>query len=166
MGRNVPDPAGERRMAKRYWLFKSDPETFGLDHFRRIRNKTTMWDGVRNYQARNLMRDEIGKGDLVIFYHSSVRPPAAVGLAEVVREGYPDRTDGSSPEDPVRWIQVDVRYRTHFEEPVTIDAMREMKGLEELALLRRGNRLSIQPVTPKEAKAIIRAGGLDPARFL
>ncbi|MGA1204035.1 MAG: EVE domain-containing protein [Planctomycetota bacterium] len=150
----------------RTWLFKSEPYEFSIDDLKASPRGTSGWEGVRNYQARNLMRDEIGKGDVVIFYHSSVRPPAAVGLAEVVREGYPDRTDGSSPEDPVRWIQVDVRYRTHFEKPVTIDAMREMKGLEELALLRRGNRLSIQPVTPKEAKTIIRAGGLDPARFL
>ena len=149
----------------RTWLFKSEPYEFSIDDLKSSPNGTAGWEGVRNYQARNILRDDIARGDLVIFYHSSVRPPAAVGLAEVVREGYPDRTDGSTDDDPVRWVQVDVRYREHFPTPVTIDAMREMPELEELPLLRRGNRLSIQPVGEGEVRAIIAAGGLDPAKY-
>ncbi len=150
----------------RCWLFKSEPDAFSIDDLAACPKKTSGWDGVRNYQARNLLRDEVKKGDVVIFYHSSVRPPAAVGVAEVVKSGYPDRSDGSTESDPPRWFQVDLRYRAHLPEPVTLEAMRSKKALENLLLLRKGNRLSILPVENKEFQAIIRAGGLDPAKFL
>ncbi len=150
----------------RYWLFKSEPDAFSIDDLKGSPGGISGWDGVRNYQVRNLLRDEIKSGDRVIFYHSSVRPPAAVGVCEVVRDGYPDRTDGSTDSDPPRWFQVDVAYRSHFPDPVTLDAMRGMKVLEGLPLLRRGNRLSITPVGKKEMRALLRAGGLSPSEFL
>ncbi len=146
----------------RHWLFKSEPEVFSIDDLAASPRKTSGWEGVRNYQARNLLRDEVERGDRILFHHSSVRPPAVVGVAEVVRAGYPDRSDGSGESDPPRWFQVDVRFVGKFPLPVSIDQMREMPALEELPLLRRGNRLSIQSVTPAQFKAIIRAGGLDP----
>lgn len=146
----------------RSWLFKSEPDAFSIDDLAGCPDGVSGWDGIRNYQARNLLRDEVKAGDRVVFYHSSVRPPAAVGVAEVVRDGYPDCTDGSSAEDPPRWIQVDVRFVAKFPTPVAIDAMREMPELRDLPLLRRGNRLSIQPVEDAEYRAIVRAGGLDP----
>ena len=150
----------------RCWLFKSEPDAFSIDDLAACPKKTSGWDGVRNYQARNLLRDEVKKGDWVIFYHSSVRPPGAVGVAQVVKSGYPDRTDGTTDEDPPRWFQVDVKYQAHLPEQVTLDQMRADPALEDLLLLRRGNRLSILPIENKEFRAIIRAGGLDPAKFL
>ena len=150
----------------KFWVFKSEPDAFSIDDLKSSPKKTSGWDGVRNYQARNLLRDEVKKGDLVIFYHSSCRPPGAVGLADVTKSGYPDRTDGSAESDPPRWFQVDVRYRAHFHEPVLLDAMREMKSLAELQLLKRGNRLSILPATRAQFRAIVKAGGLDPKEIL
>ena len=155
-------------MAKRYWLFKSEPSVYSLDDLKNDKDSTTHWDGVRNYSARNLLRDEIQKGDSVLFYHSSCDEPGAMGVAKVVRDGYPDPTqfdkkakyhDPKSKADNPRWFVVDVKYDKAFKSPVTLKEMRETAGLEAMALLRKGNRLSVQPVTADEWKIITKLGG-------
>ncbi len=156
-------------MNRCYWLFKSEPYVFSLDDLRNAKGKTTGWEGVRNYQARNLLRDKVKKGDRVFFYHSSVKPTAVVGTAEVVRSGYPDEEQfdpsatyfdpKSDPENP-RWFQVDIRYRNTFRRPVTLSEMREYSELEQMVLLRKGSRLSIQPVSEKEWQFICQLGGV------
>jgi predicted RNA-binding protein with PUA-like domain len=145
--------------ARRYWLVKSEPGSFSFDDLWKAPNRTTHWDGVRNYQARNLLRDEMKKGDRVLFYHSSADPTAAVGIAEVVREGYPDRTafdpksdhfdQGSDAGNP-RWFMVDLKATEKFARPVTLVEMRKTHGLRKMVLLRRGSRLSVQPVSKQE----------------
>ncbi len=139
-----------------YWLMKSEPSTFGIDDLAARPNQTEPWDGVRNYQARNMMRDQMRIGDQVLFYHSNCAQPGVVGIAEVVRESYPDDTafdpknthfdPKSMPEKP-RWFMVDVRFVRKFSHTVTLATMKASPGLEDLAILRRGNRLSIVPVS-------------------
>jgi len=153
-------------MPKQYWLFKSDPETFGLEHLKRAPGKTTMWDGVRNFQARNLLRDRVRVGDGVLFYHSQLTPPEVVATAEVVRAGYPDPTQfkpgqkyydaRSKPEEP-RWYVVDIRLDHELATPVTLPEIRDTPGLQDMVLVRR-SRLSVQPVTPQEWKIILKLG--------
>ena len=155
-------------MAKQFWLLKSEPNTFSIDDLAKSPKQTTCWEGVRNYQARNLMR-EMKKGDEVIFYHSSADPPAAVGTATIAREAYPDRYQfdpkskyydaKADPENP-RWEMVDVRFGKRFERPVTLPELREQKPLAKMELLRKGNRLSVQPVTAKEWRVVLKLGGL------
>lgn len=152
-------------MPKRYWLMKSEPEAFSWDDLLASKDQTTSWDGVRNYQARNLLRDEIKKGDQVFFYHSRVNPQVIMGTATVVREGYPDDSqfdpkskyhdEKSDPENP-RWFMVDIKADKPFKHPVSLPRMKTTPGLEEMSLLRKGNRLSVQPVTAEEWK-IVRA---------
>ncbi len=153
-------------MARRYWLMKSDPDTFGLKHLKRSRDQTTCWDGVRNYSARNLLRDQIQKGDAVLFYHSQLKPPEVVATAIVVREGYPDPTqfnpkepyfDPKSPRDVPRWYAVDIQLEAELANPVTLSRIKETPGLENMVLVRR-SRLSVQPVTSEEWKIILRLG--------
>ena len=141
-----------------YWLMKSEPDVFGIDHLKAMPNKTEHWDGVRNYQARNMMRDQMKKGDQVLFYHSNCDEPGIVGVMEVVKQGYPDHTafdpeakyyDPKSDPDNPRWYMVDVRYKRHLRRNISL---RELKGLndprlEDLALLRKGYRLSIMPLS-------------------
>ncbi len=143
-------------MARRYWLMKSDPQTFGLRHLKRSQNRTTCWDGVRNYQARNLLRDEIKKGDVVLYYHSRTPPMGVAGLARVVREGYPDPTqfdakdkyhDPKSQKDAPRWYCVDIKFTRKFKNVVTLAAMKAEKRLGKMMVVQRGARLSVQPVT-------------------
>lgn len=131
-------------------------------------NRTTSWDGVRNYAARNFMR-EMRKGDLALFYHSSTDPSAVVGVAEIVREAYPDPSqfdakddhfDPKSRRDDPAWSMVDVRAREPFKSPVTLTSLRGVKGLEKMELLRKGSRLSVMPVTPEEFKIVCRLGGM------
>jgi len=151
----------------RYWLMKSEPETFSIDDLARAKDGTTRWDGVRNYQARNMLRSEIAVGDGVLFYHSSAEPPAVAGTARVVRAGYPDPTqfdprdahfDRDSQRDDPRWYAVDIQFDTKFTRDVTLPELRETKALAEMVLLRRGSRLSVQPVTPAEWKQILKMG--------
>ncbi len=152
-------------MARRYWLLKSDPETFSFEDLKSSPRRTTCWDGVRNYQARNYLRDEIRVGDGVLFYHSQSDPPAAVGTARVVRSGYPDPTQfdrrsrshdpGSDPAEP-RWYAVDIRLEREFARPVTLGEMRHAPRLAGMALLRRGSRLSVQPVLAAEWAEVLR----------
>ena len=149
----------------KYWLMKSEPDVYGIDHLRAEKRKTAHWDGIRNYQARNFMRDEMKKGDLAFFYHSNCEEPAIVGVMEIVREGYPDHTAflsnekyfdaKSNPDDP-RWFMVDVRFKKKFKSPVTLKALKEEKSLAEMRLVQRGNRLSILPVAAKEWRHILK----------
>jgi predicted RNA-binding protein with PUA-like domain len=152
-------------MAKRYWLFKSEPDVYSIAHLRR--DKKTLWDGVRNYQARNLLRDEIKVGDGVLFYHSRAKPMVVAGTAKVVKAGYPDPEqfnpkskyfDADSPRDDPRWYVVDIAFEEEFPHPVTRDEMKEMAALKDMMVLRRGARLSVQPVTAAEWKAIVKRG--------
>jgi predicted RNA-binding protein with PUA-like domain len=154
---------------KRYWLIKSEPETFSLSNLRDSPNQTTRWDGVRNYQARNFMLKEMQIGDPVLFYHSNCKDPGVVGLAEVSSEPYPDPTafDSKSPyHDPKsdprkpRWQLVDITYLRTFEKPVTLAAMRGRPELADLLILRKGNRLSITPVEEPHFQVICEMGGV------
>jgi len=154
-------------VARRYWLLKTEPSTFSFDDLLRAPHKTTGWNGVRNYQARNFLRDQMKKGDGVLIYHSSAEPTAVVGTAEVVREGHPDPTQfergddhydpESSPDDP-RWFQVDVRAVEKLPHPVTLERIKRTSALAGMGLLRKGNRLSVQPVTEEEFRAIVKLG--------
>ncbi|MDQ7063815.1 MAG: EVE domain-containing protein [candidate division KSB1 bacterium] len=158
----------------RYWLFKTEPNTYSWDDLKSEPDKTACWDGVRNYQARNFMRDEIKIGDRVLFYHSVVKPQSIMGIARVVREAYPDHTawdpespyfdPKASPDNP-RWVMVDIRYERDFEPPITLDELRSTPGLETMLLLKRGMRLSIQPVTENEWKIILALRGMNPDEF-
>ena len=151
----------------RYWLMKSEPTAFSFGDLVKSKNSTNHWDGVRNYQARNFMR-EMRAGDKVLFYHSNCDPPAVVGLAEVVREAYPDHTQfdpknihydpKATPAKPI-WDMVDLRAIKPLRKPVPLDALRKTKGLEKMPLLRRATRLSVLPVTPKEWEIIVKLGG-------
>ena len=139
-----------------YWLMKSEPDTFGIENLINKPLQTEHWDGVRNYQARNMMRDEMKLGDQVFFYHSNCPEPGIVGIMEIVKEGYPDFTafdpddkhfdPKSNPEQP-RWFMVDVRYLKKLSRTITLRELKTKPSLAELALLRRGNRLSIMPVS-------------------
>jgi len=152
----------------KYWLMKSEPDVYGIDHLSAEKRKTDHWDGIRNYQARNFMRDEMKKGDLAFFYHSNCEEPAIVGLIEIVREGYPDHTaflsnekyfDAKSDPDNPRWVMVDVRFKKKFKSPVSLKALKEERALAQMQLVQRGNRLSILPVAAKEWKHILKMTG-------
>ncbi len=148
-----------------FWLFKSEPSTFSIDDLAKLPKKTSGWEGVRNYQARNFLRDQVKKNDLVFFYHSSCKEPAIVGIAEVVRSGYPDDTafdpsspyadPKSTPEHP-RWFRVDIKLKEKFPEPLTLTRLRENPKLKTFTLLQKGNRLSVFPVTPEQWQTIIK----------
>lgn len=148
----------------KYWLLKSEPDVFSLEDLKNCPNQTEPWDGIRNYQARNLMRDEMKVGDQAFFYHSRQAEPAIVGTVRVVREAYPDHTswdpsskyfdEKSSPENP-RWLMVDVQFESEFSRPVTLKELRSVPELKEMFLLRKGMRLSVQPVTEEEFQMIL-----------
>lgn len=144
-----------------YWLMKSEPDVYGIEHLKAMPGQTDHWDGVRNYQARNMMRDQMKEGDQVFFYHSNCKEPGIVGIMEVVREGYVDHTafdpdekyydPKSDPENP-RWYMVDVRYLRDLKRPITLQELKQYGDgpLADFPLLRRGNRLSIMPVTEQQ----------------
>lgn len=143
----------------KYWLIKSEPDAFSIDDLKNAKGKKEHWDGVRNYQARNYMRDEMSKGDPVFFYHSNCKEPGIVGLAEVVSGAYPDHTafdpnqkyfdPKSDPENP-RWLMVDIRYKRKLRRLISLAEIKEHSGrLEGFPLIRRGNRLSVMPVDKK-----------------
>ena len=144
-----------------YWLMKSEPHVFGIDHLVAVPGQTEHWDGVRNYQARNMMRDEMKVGDQVFFYHSNCAEPGIVGLMEVAREAYPDHTafdpeakyfDPKSDPDKPRWVMVDVRYARHLGRNITLAELKAHADgtLAGMPLVRQGNRLSVMPVTPEQ----------------
>ncbi|MEZ0576506.1 EVE domain-containing protein [Halodesulfovibrio aestuarii] len=141
-----------------YWLVKSEPGCYSIDTLENEPEQITSWDGVRNYQARNFMRDEMKLGDKVLFYHS-VTNPSVVGLCEVVRESYPDHTawdpedghfDPKSTEETPRWFMVDVKFVEKFPRAISLKELRQVPGLENMELLRKGSRLSVMPVNKKE----------------
>jgi predicted RNA-binding protein with PUA-like domain len=143
-----------------YWLMKSEPDTFGIDHLAKKPKQTAGWDGVRNFQARNYLR-EMQVGDLVFFYHSSTEIPGIVGIAKVVREAYPDSTafdkkndhyDADSDPEKPRWYQVDVQLVRKFARVISLEELRTHASgkLKDMVVLKRGNRLSITPVTKSE----------------
>jgi len=148
-----------------YWLMKSEPSEFSIDDLKNRPDKTEPWDGVRNYQARNMMRDEMKKGDLAFFYHSNCEEPGIVGIMMIHKEGYPDPTafdpedkhydPKSDPENP-RWFHVDVEYKRKFKRTITLAELRLHKQLQKMKILQRGNRLSITPVTKKEWEFILK----------
>jgi predicted RNA-binding protein with PUA-like domain len=148
-----------------YWLFKSEPGTFGVDDLARARNATTAWDGVRNYQVRNFLRDSVRKGDQGFFYHSSCDVPGIYGIVRVVKAGYPERAaldrkhryfDPKSDPAAPTWYSVDVRLERKIEPPITLESLRKHAhgALSEMLILRRGNRLSVTPVTREEWRFI------------
>ncbi len=157
---------------KQYWLMKTEPDVFSFDDLVARPKQTEPWDGIRNYQARNMMRDDFCCGDEVLIYHSNAKPPGIVGIAEVVREAYPDHTaldesskyfDPKSAEKGVsRWVMVDVKAKARLRNFLSLNELREVSGLEDMALLRKGQRLSIQPVTAKEWQVIVKLGKPEP----
>ena len=149
----------------KYWLMKTEPTTYSIDDLERESNQTTCWEGVRNYQARNLLRDDIQEGDRVLFYHSACKEPAEVGTAVVSRPGYPDSHafdkrskyyDAKSDPDNPRWYMVDVKLEKKFDAPVTLASLREKASLKEMVLLQKGSRLSVQPVKKKEFDIVLK----------
>ena len=147
-----------------YWLMKSEPEAFGIDDLKAMPKQTDHWDGVRNYQARNMMRDDMKIGDQVFFYHSNCKPPGIIGTMKVVKESYADFTaldpeskyyDPKSSEDNPRWFMVDVKFQKKFKRLIPLDELKEVPALQEMRLLQRGNRLSITPVSETEWDAIL-----------
>lgn len=154
-------------MKRRYWLMKSEPDVFGYDHLLGERDHTAFWDGVRNYQARNLMR-EMKLGDQALFYHSSTKPPHVVGVMEIVAEAAPDPTQfdpesphfdpRSDPDDP-RWWGVEVRALARLRNIVTLEELKTNSKLAEMRINQRNQRLSVQPVTRAEFDIVLRMGG-------
>ncbi len=142
-----------------YWLMKSEPNAFSIDDLEQMPDQTEHWDGVRNYQARNMMRDDMKVGDQVFFYHSNCEIPGIVGIMQVVKEGYPDFTafdpnskyfdEKSDPSKP-RWMMVDVQYVRHTRRVIALTELKEHDALENMPLVRKGNRLSIMPVSEQE----------------
>ena len=156
-------------MTKKFWLFKSEPNEFSWDDLKRSKNQITFWDGIRNYQARNFLRDEIKQGDSVLFYQSSTEPLAVVGYCEVVKDGYPDHTqfdtnnDHFDPKADAKnptWFMVDIKLVKEFRKPVTLDSIKANPNLKSMKLIQRGQRLSIQPVKKAEWDEILKMAGI------
>ena len=148
----------------KYWLMKTEPGCFSIDDLAAAPNQTSCWDGVRNFQARNFMRDEMSEGDLVLFYHS-VTNPGVVGIAKVVRGSYPDHTawnpedrhyDPRSTAEKPLWFMVDVQFVEKFAHSLPLAALRGIKGLEKMELLKKGSRLSVMPVSREEFEIVLR----------
>ncbi|MDH3653276.1 MAG: EVE domain-containing protein [Myxococcales bacterium] len=149
----------------KYWLMKSEPESYSIDDLERDGREP--WDGIRNYQARNFMRD-MAAGDLVIFYHSSAKPPGAAGVARICCAAYPDPTqfdeknkhyDPKSDEDDPRWSLVDVEFVEKFAEEIPLQTLKEDPGLEGMRVTQKGSRLSVQPVEKKHFKRVLKMAG-------
>jgi len=154
-------------LAKKYWLFKSEPTDFSIDDLDKSPGKKTYWDGIRNYQARNFIRDDIRKGDGVLFYHSNADPLAVVGYCEIVKEAYPDHTqfdpdnkhfDPTALQKEPRWYMVDIRLSEIFKHLIILKEIKENPKLKDFRLIQRGNRLSVFPVNKKEWDEILKMG--------
>jgi predicted RNA-binding protein with PUA-like domain len=154
---SIREQAETGKVLMNYWLIKSEPDAFSIDDLKNSPGKKDHWDGIRNYQARNFMRDDMRKGDQVLFYHSNCKEPGIVGIAEIVSGAYPDHTafdangkyfdPKSDPENP-RWLMVDVRYKRKTRRLISLAELKSYADqLENFALVRRGNRLSIMPVS-------------------
>ena len=149
----------------KYWLMKSEPSAYSIDDLKR--DGTTSWEGVRNFQARNFMRDEMHAGDRVLFYASSADPSGVTGIAEIIREAYPDKFatqkghkyfDEKATKDNPIWYMVDIGFIEKFPQIVPLDTLKTTKGLEKMVVTQRGSRLSIQPVTKSEFEIVCRMG--------
>ena len=147
-----------------YWLMKSEPDVFGIDDLKTKKNQTEHWDGVRNYQARNFMRDDMKKGDQIFFYHSNCKQPGIVGIAKIAKEAYPDHTafdpeakyyDPKSDPDNPRWYMVDVKFVRKLKRTISLEELKQLSNLKDFPLVRRGNRLSIMPVTEEQWDIIL-----------
>ena len=148
----------------KYWLMKSEPDVYGIEHLAKEKDQTEHWDGVRNYQARNMMRDDMKKGDKVFFYHSNCDVPGIVGIAKVVKEGYVDFTafdpkqkyydPKSDPENP-RWYMVDIQLVRKLKRVISLHELKTYPQIEEMPLVRRGNRLSVMPVEADQWKFVL-----------
>ena len=145
-----------------YWLMKSEPDVYGIDDLKR--DKVEPWDGIRNYQVRNMFRDQMKVGDLAFFYHSNCKPPAVVGIMTIASEAYPDPTqfdpksryyDAKSDKENPRWLLVDVKYKRKLKREITLQELKEHKQLQDFRLNQRGNRLSVIPVEKKEWDLIL-----------
>ena len=151
-----------------YWLFKSEPDAFSIDDLAAMPDQTEHWDGIRNYQARNFLRDQVKLGDQVFFYHSSCKDVGIVGVAEVVRESYPDHTQfdpeskyydpKSSPDNP-RWMMVDIKLKQKFSKILPLKTIKAMPEITEIGLVKKGHRLSIMPVTDVEWNLLMEKAG-------
>lgn len=148
----------------RYWLLKSEPSSFSIDALSHRPKQTEHWDGVRNYQARNMLRDDIKVGDQAFFYHSSCTPPGIVGIVEIVKSGYPDFTafdpeshhyDPTSSRDNPRWFMVDIKLVKMFDHMLTLEDIKNHSILRHMQVAQKGNRLSVMPVTEKEWKTVL-----------
>ena len=157
-------------MAKQYWLMKTEPEAFSWEDLKKEPKATAMWDGVRNFRARNFMRKEMAVGDGVLFYHSNAKPPGVVGVAKVASETYPDPTqfdpdskyyDPKSRKEKPKWWLVDIKAVKKLKRFVPLAELKEAEELEGMWVTKRGMRLSIQPVTEHEWLVVMRLGGLD-----
>jgi predicted RNA-binding protein with PUA-like domain len=157
-------------VARQYWLMKSEPDVFSIDDL--ARDRVTPWDGIRNYQARNFMRDVMRIGDLVLFYHSNAKPPGVAGLGRICSKPYPDVTaqdpkskyhdPKATPENPI-WMLVDVEFVAKFPRLVALDELRGEPALAEMKVLQRGQRLSIQPVEPADFERVVEMGNPKPS---
>ena len=159
---------------KKYWLMKTEPSVFSFNDLTKAPGRKTPWEGVRNYQARNLMRDQIKCGDEVLIYHSNTEAAGVYGVAEVVKESTPD-TSAMNPKSPYAdpqaiqkgsnpWVLVEVKATAHLKSPVTRDIMRDSPDLKEMMVLKKGARLSVQPVSPEEFRTICKLGGIEKIR--
>ncbi|MBS1718592.1 MAG: EVE domain-containing protein [Armatimonadetes bacterium] len=151
-----------------YWLMKSEPDTYGIDDLERA-GKPSMWEGCRNYVVRNYLRDEMQEGDMAFFHHSNSKPSGIIGTMKIVGQPYPDPTqfdpnshyyDPKSPRDKPRWVVRDVVFERKFKRIISLDEIRTIPGLEQMGVIRKGNRLSIQKVTPEEWKIILSQPGI------
>lgn len=145
-----------------YWLMKSEPDVFSIEHLKMAPNSTAPWDGVRNYQARNYIK-EMRVGDLILFYHSSCKEVGVAGIAKIAREAYPDHTswdpkskyyDEKSTQHNPRWFMVDVKWEKSFKHIISLSQLKQCKQLEQMKLLQKGSRLSVMPVTQEEFEFI------------
>jgi predicted RNA-binding protein with PUA-like domain len=159
-----PKSIEETNVPKSHWLLKTEPTTFSIQHLEKTPGKTTHWEGVRNYQARNFLRDQIKKGDEVFLYHSNTEIPAIVGIAKVVKDGYPDPSqfdpkskyfDPGATEQIPRWYVVDIQHQKTFNTPLGLQTLKQIPELSKMVLLQKGSRLSVQPVTENEWKTIV-----------
>ncbi len=148
-----------------YWLMKSEPDVFGIEHLAKAPGQATSWDGVRNYQVRNMLRDDIRKGDQAFFYHSGCAIPGIAGIINIVSAGHPDESafdkqseyyDAKSTRDKPTWYSVDVSFQKRFDKLITLAELRAEKSLKSMKLLQRGNRLSITPVSATEWSHILK----------
>lgn len=153
-----------KKEEKNYWLMKSEPDVFSIEDLEKVPAQTTHWDGVRNYQARNFMRDTMKVGDQLFFYHSNAAPSGIAGIAEIVKAGYPDFTafdkndvhfDPKSDKANPTWYMVDVKFVESFARVLSLEDLRGIAALQNMVLLQKGSRLSVQPVTSSEWQAVV-----------